>query len=308
MTSQGARQPPHRVLGHHPPGIAPCRNGWRVYVRIRGIYRSKLFPAEKTTAELEEEREAMRVDLRRELAKPDGREPAPSDDKPFAAAAARYLEAVTAMPTYRERARDIALWVAEFGDRPRDSMTSAEIRTICDRWLAVGPRMIRKPSKAPKAKGKRPGTTSAAVKGPLSASTVNHRKRALENLFTVLGGGPHAPNPAREVPEYDEPDEAPAPWRLAHSSVPPIGECERLNRPSGWPPGLTAACQALAAARGRVGSGAQHLNPDCIPAEARNEIDYACPTLLWADGGTQAPDRPRASVPRTQAVAGVRAI
>ena len=43
----------------------------------------------------------------------------------------------------------------------------------------------------------------------LAASTVNHRLRALANLWTVLDGGRRAPNPVREVPEAEEPDHAP---------------------------------------------------------------------------------------------------
>ena len=43
---------------------------------------------------------------------------------------------------------------------------------------------------------------------PLSASSVNHRLRAIANLWTVLDGR-HAPNPARDVPELLEPDHPP---------------------------------------------------------------------------------------------------
>src|SRR6266699_6267279 len=37
----------------------------------------------------------------------------------FAADAATYLAAVTAMPEYAQRKRDIELWIALFGERPR---------------------------------------------------------------------------------------------------------------------------------------------------------------------------------------------
>lgn len=39
----------------------------------------------------------------------------------FAADAARYLTAVAAMPTYKEREKRIALWTAEFGGRARST-------------------------------------------------------------------------------------------------------------------------------------------------------------------------------------------
>jgi hypothetical protein len=101
-----------------------------VYVRIRGVYRSKVVPASKTTDELKDERENLRVDLRRELgATGRGDTPKP-EDEPFGVAADRYLQAVTSLPTYSERERDIALWVAEFGGRKRGTISSADIRTV----------------------------------------------------------------------------------------------------------------------------------------------------------------------------------
>jgi integrase len=109
----------------------------------------------------------------------------------------RYLPAVQAMPTYSERVRDILLWVDEFGDRDLHSIEAYEIRTVRDRWLTVGPK--RKYQKV-NGVGQR-----VDVAEPLAGSTVNHRLRALSNLWTVLY--PHAPNPVREVPEADEPKE-----------------------------------------------------------------------------------------------------
>jgi hypothetical protein len=35
-----------------------------------------------------------------------------------------YLDAVKAMPTYAERVKHIEEWIAEFGDRERDSITA----------------------------------------------------------------------------------------------------------------------------------------------------------------------------------------
>lgn len=120
----------------------------------------------------------------------------------FAADAKKYLAAVTAMSEYAQRVRDIGLWTALFGERPRSSIAAVEIRTARDRWLTVGPKLVQR---------RQPGAARATwmeVATPLSASTVNKRLRALENLWTVLDGR-HAPNPVREVPEPQEPDSAP---------------------------------------------------------------------------------------------------
>jgi integrase len=120
----------------------------------------------------------------------------------FAYDAARYLEAVKALTTYEARKRDIQRWVAIFGTRQRDSLTSAEIRAWRDRWMTeprsehgwVGPG--------------RPQAYDQRAKHPYSASTINHWLRALSNLWTVLDGR-RAPNPVRDVPEVTEPDALP---------------------------------------------------------------------------------------------------
>lgn len=105
----------------------------------------------------------------------------------FAGDAKRYLQAVKALPSYRERARDIDRWIQVFGHRRRATITSADIRTWRDRWMTE-PRGKDQP--------------------PYAASTINHRLRALSNLWTVLDGK-RAPNPVREVPEVPEPDAEP---------------------------------------------------------------------------------------------------
>ena len=53
----------------------------------------------------------------------------------FAADAARYLKAVAAMPTFKEREKHIALWSAEFGQRARYTITTADVDTVLSRWL-----------------------------------------------------------------------------------------------------------------------------------------------------------------------------
>lgn len=102
--------------------------------------------------------------------------------------AKRYLASVKAMPTYRERERDIRLWVTIFGARDRERITSAEIRAIRDQWLTEPRGYLEDGTPLP----------------PLAPGTVNKRLRALANLWTVLDGK-RAPNPVRDVPEAKEP-------------------------------------------------------------------------------------------------------
>jgi len=106
----------------------------------------------------------------------------------FSSDARRYLAAVTAMPSYKERVYQIGLWVTEFGDRQRDSLQASDIRAVRDRWLTQ-PRKRDDPR-------------------PLSPHTVNLRLRALSNLYRVLDGR-RAENPVREVDEAPEPDARP---------------------------------------------------------------------------------------------------
>lgn len=101
----------------------------------------------------------------------------------FAKDAAEYLKAVRSMASYDDRERDINAWVAAFGDRNRRTITPVDIRTQLETWSQ--------------------GNTSKGT--PPSASLLNHRLTALQNLFTVLDGK-LARNPAKEVPKFREPE------------------------------------------------------------------------------------------------------
>lgn len=191
-----------------PTGIFRTATGYRVFqwvpdpTRPQGRVRSKRFTRtdthEPTIKEMQHWQEDQRVDAR----KPRLAAPAPTTLTGFAKDALTYLEAVAAMPTFSTRARHIGEWIALFGDRPRASITPTEIRTQRDRWLTVGPKMVmEKPAGEPKAR-------YVPKPIPLSASAVNHRLRALENMYTVLDGR-RAPNPVREVPEVTPPEEEP---------------------------------------------------------------------------------------------------
>jgi integrase len=170
--------------------------GFRVYAWVhpagsaKGKLQPKRFPPGTDLTTLKTWREEARVDARR----------APVTTAPtasgFAADAARYLETVKAMPSIRERRQHIGEWIGLFGERPRTSVTSQEIRAQRDAWLMHGPKRVQR-----MVKGVR---TWVSVQEPLSAGSVNRRLRALENLWTVLDG-PAAPNPVRDVPECEEP-------------------------------------------------------------------------------------------------------
>lgn len=184
-----------------PPGIRRHGAGWQVRVSVAGVGRStKQFALEESFDRMVEWQEDERYALRKETRT---RDPFVGAKRgTFADDARRYLDAVAALSTIEERRRDIALWVAEFGPRRRASITAAEIRAVRDRWLTVGPKMVyRKPTRD------LPGLWEARPL-PLSGSTVNHRLRALSNLWTVLDGR-RAPNPVRDVPEADETPELP---------------------------------------------------------------------------------------------------
>lgn len=185
-----------------PTGIFRTASGYQTFQwvpdpdRPKGRIKTKRWKADATLTAMGQWREAQRVEARK---------PKPVAEEPvvvltgFAADAVTYLKAVPAMPTFPDRVRDINEWIAIFGDTPTAEITATPIRTARDQWLTVGPKRMLE-----RVNGEKPRWVSKPL--PLSASTVNHRLRALENLFTVLG---KKPNPVREVPECDEPDPAP---------------------------------------------------------------------------------------------------
>jgi len=175
-------------------GIRRHGAGWQVEIRVKGFDRVvKAFPLDTDPAEMQAWR-------KREKAKLQAQRPRASAGT-FAADAKKYLALVKTMPSYKSRARDIALWVEVFGTRSRASITAVEIRAQRDEWLLNGPRRVWRKHRD------RYGGAWVDVPGLLAASTVNHRLRALANLWTVLDGR-HEPNPVRDVPEVDEPDGA----------------------------------------------------------------------------------------------------
>lgn len=103
----------------------------------------------------------------------------------FAADVQTYLSRVAAMPTYAERERHLGLWLDALGrDRPRGSITPAEIDVVLQGWLRAG----------------------------LAPQTVRLRRNALLHVWNKLDGKA-APNPVRGA-------EAPKPPQEEDRSIP----------------------------------------------------------------------------------------
>lgn len=145
--------------------------GHQTYVRVNGEFRCASWPADTPISEMTDW-------LRKARAEKDVG--AVAVRGVFEHDATLYLSKVTALPSYQDRVRDITVWARLFQGRRRRTITSAEIRGHRDRWLTEG----------------------------YAGSTVNHRLRALSNLWTVLDGR-RAPNPVREVDEAYEPEGEP---------------------------------------------------------------------------------------------------
>lgn len=190
-----------------PTGFTRTASGFRAWVRVSAkadhfdTLCTKRFPSDTRPADIRAWRRATRDRLQQRLEQQrQSRASTRGIAGTFRADAHRYLAAVTAMTSYTDRCRHVGLWAAIFGDRPRSEIAAHEIRTVRDQWLTVGPRRHWQ-----RVNGVGQWID---VAGPLSASTVNHRLRALSNLWTVLDG-PRAPNPVREVPEAMEADAVP---------------------------------------------------------------------------------------------------
>lgn len=174
-------------------GIRRHGAGWQAEVRVVGHPRAvRQFPLKIDPGEMAQ----WRKDEKRRL---QALTP-PATAGTFAKDAKDYLDATKAN---RERRRHIGLWVAEFGTRPRSSVKPWEILAVVNRWLTEGPK--RKWRAWSEDGDPSRGGRLVDVPEPLSASQVNNRLRALENLWTKMDGR-HSYNPVREVPEPEEPE------------------------------------------------------------------------------------------------------
>jgi len=156
------------------PGIYAVYEGrtkiaLRANVRVHGaLQNSARYSPETNLSVLKAWREDQRVAGRTQGA--------PVTPAGFAADAATYLASVAAMPSYDGRKHDIDAWIAVFGAQARATITSADVATQLSVWRKT-----------------------------FAASTVNHRRTALQHLWRRLDGK-SAANPVRDVPKFAEPE------------------------------------------------------------------------------------------------------
>lgn len=223
-------------------GIHRTPYGYRAFVRVKGHpLKSKRFPADFDVEKIQlwRERERARLILQRD----DWQSPAP--DGPFRQNALLYLESVKSLSSYTDRVQHIFEWMVLFGEQQCDTIEPVQIRAQRDRWLTIGPRWRQR------------GKTRVAEARPLSASSVNHRLRALQNLFTVLWPG--LPNPVKDVAEVEEP--APIPRALSPAHVEAALACV--------PPGKTKARLAVLRWTGFPARTLMRLTPADVDLERR---------------------------------------
>lgn len=166
----------------------PTKSGTLAHIRIHGVLHQKHFPHGTELIRIKQWLLTTEMRFRGAKSVRTGRF---SDD------AAVYLEAVKAMPTFTERKAHIDEWIEVFGERQRDSISADDIQAQLHYWKTT-PREISY-TRVKTDKPKRFATIT------LSASAINHRRTALQHLYTVLDGR-SAPNPVKDVPKFREPD------------------------------------------------------------------------------------------------------
>lgn len=155
----------------------PHSGGWQLYTRLHGRLVTAWFKTQPTAAEA---RDWVRLAHLR-ANRPETVTAPAADASTLRADVQTYLALRASMPTLRWRRDDLARWVDAYGAYARSDITPMMVRAQLEQWIADG----------------------------YAANTVNHRRSALANLYTVLDGR-HARNPAREVPRYQEPQQPPA--------------------------------------------------------------------------------------------------
>jgi integrase len=157
------------------PNIYRTPHGWRVYVRRDGVLKPIRFKRDVTLAQLQ-----IFVDAyKQETARIQAERRALDTERAgtFAGDAARYLRlaVIQAMPSYTDRCREIARWVAVFGRRPRATITAHDIDEQLQKWHTAGD----------------------------APSSVNKYRAALMALYTRLDGR-SAANPVRDTRLFQE--------------------------------------------------------------------------------------------------------
>ncbi len=159
-------------------GIRPWKGKWQAYVQVDGRTYAKSYPLTTAIETMRAWRESQR---RTHAAR------AAPDAGSFAADVADYLSRITALPTYHQKAAHLELWLDALGrDRPRHSITAADIDRIMQGWLTT-PTM---PDYASGQRG-RPSDPHGLAPG-----TVRKRRTTLRSLFSLLDGK-HAANLVR---------------------------------------------------------------------------------------------------------------
>jgi integrase len=164
-------------------GIRKTKTGWQAYVWVAdpthpngGYQASKRFPPSTTPSEMKAWRNKRKYGVV-------GSEQVVT----FADDAAAYLQRdkVQRMPTAAERTRHITEWIARFGSMERKDIPPHVIQAALD-----------------------------AMRGTMSAGSVNKRRTALMDLWTVLDGR-HQANPVKATRNYEEPHPEPRAPALA---------------------------------------------------------------------------------------------
>lgn len=170
--------------GKLPTGIRRTATGWRAYVWVKdptkpkgGYQAQRRYPPDTPLTTMREWR------MKAKLGILEDEEPASG----FADDAREYLsrDKVQKMPTCDERHRHIAEWIAVFRDRDRHAIQPQDIQKVLDR-----------------------------LRSQMSAGSVNKRRTALMDLWTILDGR-HQANPVKATKEYAEPEPEPRAPELA---------------------------------------------------------------------------------------------
>lgn len=148
-------------------GIYQDAYGFAVVLRVGGVQHERRFMPEADLGALREWREDWRAELRR--AAPERLQGT------FAADVRNYL-ALLPKSASEAQGRLLAHWVAAHGLEPRHALTAPQLRQTMARWADRG----------------------------AAASTLNHRRQTLKNLYAALDGK-HAPSPLSDVPRVPEP-------------------------------------------------------------------------------------------------------
>jgi integrase len=148
-------------------GIYSDAYGFAIVLRVGGKQYERRYTPDSNLDRLKRARDDWRVEL--EQAHPERLHGT------LAADVAAYLETLPAGPRAAQ-ARLLRHWVAALGSEPRHALTALQLRQTLARWQDKG----------------------------AAASTLNHRRQALLNLYSALDGK-HAHSPVKEVPRTPEP-------------------------------------------------------------------------------------------------------